>query len=274
LAASDLDHDGDLDLLAAGSESAWIRNNRDGTFVDATAERGVGAKDAGTVMAFDADGDGIADLVWFAPTEPPRLLRNGRLAPFLEDARFHDFGVAPSGTVGDADGTGSRPRARAARRQRSLVRGTARGYGLDPTFPSRPFGATSAAIADFDGDGHPDVLLAGRRVTLVRGLARGGWRPESISLPDAPRGPMAISDLDGDGDLDVVLTAAGGAPTYLRNTSPRSRHSVRVRVRGVADRIEGRTWSNAHGVGADVELKEGISWLGAWSWRARASPAR
>ena len=140
----------------------------------------------------------------------------------------------------------------------ALVRGNgAGGYGLDPTFPNRPFSGTSAAIADFDGDGHPDVLLAGRRVTLVRGLARGGWRPESISLPDAPRGPMAISDLDGDGDLDVVLTAAGGAPTYLRNTSPRSRHSVRVRVRGVADRIEGRTWSNAHGVGADVELKAG-----------------
>ncbi len=259
LAAADLDHDGDLDLLAAGPASAWLRNNRDGTFLDATAERGVEANDTRAVVAFDADGDTVSDLLWFGPPGPPRLRKNGRLAPFEPDARLDAYGPATSGTVGDADGDGFldvvlvREDGGVA-----LVRGNGAGaYGLDPTFPSRAFGATSAAIADFDGDGRPDVLLVGRRVTLLRGLERGGWRPEAVSLPDVPRGPLAIADFDGDGDLDVVLTAKGAAPTLLRNVSRGTRHAVRLRVRGVADRVEGRTWSNAHGVGADVEVKAG-----------------
>ncbi len=257
---ADLDHDGDLDLLLGGPEGAYLRNNRDGTFLDATAERGLSSRDARGFAVFDADGDDrVQDLVVFGPSGPPRLLVNGRLDPFVADARLATLGEAVSGTVGDADGDGLldlvlvRPDGRVA-----LARGNGSGgYALDPTFPSLQFAASSAAVADFDGDGHPDVLLVGRRVTVLRGLPRGGWRPQGLSLPEADRGALAVSDFDGDGDLDVVLTAPGAAPTVLRNEAPPARHSIRLRLRGVPDRVEGRTFSNVRGIGADVEVKAG-----------------
>ncbi len=265
LSFADLDHDGDLDLLAAGDECLWLRNNRDGTWMDATAERRVGSKGARGIVAFDADGDFVQDLVWFSASGPPLLQTNGRLDPFVSDPRLAALGDAVSGTVGDADGDGLvdlvlvRPDGSAA-----LARGDGEGrYVLDPTFPHQQFGATSAAVADFDRDGRPDVLLVGKRVTFLRGLPRGGWRAEGLALPEVERTAFAVLDADGDGDLDVVLVEAaatgggGGGTRFLENVSPPARHSLRLRVSGVADRVEGRTWSNARGIGADVEALAG-----------------
>ena len=258
LSLADLDHDGDLDVLSAGPACGWWRNRRDGGFSDATAERGVGGA-ASTVVAFDADGDTVEDLVRFGPAGPPVLLRNGRLAPFSRTAAADALGEAVSGTVGDADGDGRldlvlvRPDGRVA-----LARGDGRGaFALDATFPTFTLEATAAAVADFDLDGRPDVLAFGRRVTLLRGLPSGGFRPGALALPARAWRAAALLDLEGDGDLDVVLVAADGAPAVLVNATPPARRGLVLRLRGVPDRVEGRTWTNVLGVGADVEAKAG-----------------
>ena len=257
LAWSDLDHDGDVDLLLAGETSRWLRNRRDGSFADVSDEKAIRADRATGVVAFDADGDGVGDLVFFGPAGPPRMLRNGRLGPFITDARLDALGPAVSGTVADVDGDAAldlllvRPDGALA-----LGRGDGRGaYVVDPSFPTLRLGAQFACVADFDGDGRQDVLAVGRHVTLVRGLANGHWRVEGTNLPDTARTSLALSDFDGDGDLDAVLVERGATPRLLRNEAPGSRHAIRLRLRGVPDRVEGRTWSNVRGIGADVEVR-------------------
>ena len=63
--ASDLDRDGDVDLiLAHDSGLIWLDNLRQGQFVDRTAEGGLsGAKGATFVVSSDLDNDGLPDLV-------------------------------------------------------------------------------------------------------------------------------------------------------------------------------------------------------------------
>ncbi len=72
------------------------------------------------------------------------------------------------------------------------------------------------AVADVDGDGRQDLLVASEatgRLTLFRGDGTGGLRREgTVAAGDHPV-DLALADFDGDGDLDVV--AANHETRYL-----------------------------------------------------------
>jgi Tfp pilus assembly protein PilF len=80
----DLDNDGWIDLAAivetaGGVEARVLRNKGDGTFEDVTGKVGLGKplpSTARSLVAFDADGDGDADLLVSTLDGPPLLLRN------------------------------------------------------------------------------------------------------------------------------------------------------------------------------------------------------
>ncbi len=84
----DVDNDGWIDLAAVvetskGVEVRILRNKGDGTFEDVSTKLGLGAalvkplpQAARSVVAFDADGDGDADLLVSTLDGPPILLRN------------------------------------------------------------------------------------------------------------------------------------------------------------------------------------------------------
>ena len=84
------------------------------------------------------------------------------------------------------------------------------------------------AVADVDGDGLADLVLAGGladgtpSTTLYLGDGRGGFAEASAqSFVGVINGDIALGDVDGDGDVDVLLTGelgGGGWTTrFYRN---------------------------------------------------------
>ncbi len=86
--------------------------------------------------------------------------------------------------------------------------------------PGSPFAAghlpNDIAVADMNGDGHPDLVIANHQspyVTILLGDGTGGFRPArnspfaTDSYPH-PHG-VAVADFTGDGKLDVIVDSWG-----------------------------------------------------------------
>ena len=181
-------------LLAAGLETtpAWAQDPSNGfRFVDATDTHlpqspGLNTMD---VVAVDLNGDGRLDLVtaqeWLLNTvmmgeEGGRFrLASDLLEPLAED----ELAVGPP-QLGQP------------------------GMGHD---------SEDIAVADFDGDGRPDLIIVqeddvkfGRSGVheYYRGTAEGFRRVRGV-LPDTEANGIAHADLNGDGRDDILIVGAG-----------------------------------------------------------------
>ncbi|MEM1094457.1 MAG: CRTAC1 family protein [Bacteroidota bacterium] len=163
-----------------GVQGVYFRNNRDGTFTDATETSGFASLSGKTLglVAFDYDDDGWLDVAAANDTDPDQLFSN------QGDGTFVEQGVS-SGFAFDENG-----RARA-------------GMGID--------------VGDVTGDGMATLFVGnfaeemmgvythlGRGLFLERAAASQIGRP---SLPTLTFG-LFLFDPDLDGDLDVF--AANG----------------------------------------------------------------
>lgn len=94
-------------------------------------------------------------------------------------------------------------------------------YTTAVVLEEEPRRSANAEVADLDGDGRNDVVLAiGRHWPgpnlLFRGDGAGGFTSvDSLSNPQDRSYSLSIADMDGDGDLDLVVSNDRPDPKYV-----------------------------------------------------------
>ncbi len=271
------------------AQNYLYRNNGDGTFTDVSKESGVSGFRGSyglTVLSFDADEDGWPDIFVVCDSTPSLLLMNNHDGTFREEALFR--GVALSGdgrqmggmggSVGDynLDGHTDLLKTHYYNQATGLYRNDGKGDFDDMTIQAGLNGETrfvcsGAGFADFDNDGHPDILLSTGTVypeaarilsafpartprVLFRNRGDGTFvemGPEAgagISARHCSRG-AAFGDFDNDGDIDVLIMNVNEPPTLLRNDAPPGNHWIKIRLEG--------TRSNRSAIGSRVLVRYG-----------------
>lgn len=288
----DLDHDGDLDLVAVGPQGVRaLRNNADGTFTEATAEFGLsGPGDVRDVAFADFDGDGRMDLFVTRRKGSNTLFRNVGARRFVDATAAS--GLATTGgsgavAVGDYNNDGAL----------DLFVGAADdGEGTlwlnkgDGTFTRdrrstaalaalRGLRVSAARFVDYDNDGWLDLAVVGaprtggghgdggaradggsrgasaRGLVLLRNTAKGTFEDRSSLLPPGGGGETALAttDIGRDGDEDFIAAGASGL-RVLRNDGGNANLFVQVRLAALRT---GSGKNNDFGIGAKLELRVG-----------------
>ncbi len=122
--------------------------------------------------------------------------------------------------------------------------------------------AQSATVIDFDGDGKPDICLAGSNRVLL--LQNGGDGFSEVSLPGLVGGARAAvwADYDGDGLPDLLLATPTGPRLYTNLGKGRFRDDTRVLPREAAYNLTAAAWGDFDGDGKpDILLANGFHGL-------------
>lgn len=217
--ASDVDSDGDLDLVVTVHNPAGLsvlRNDGTGEFAPAAFSPLTSGSDPVGLVAHDFTGDGHPDIVVASSANDTiRLYRNlgdGHYVP----GDYASVGDGPRALVlldFDLDGDMDLAVSNRAGGGVSFVRNV--GEGMLEFESVVAVGATPGglAVGDLDGDAYPDVAVAvhgSRIVRVLRNLGNGTFTTlttlplGNLELPEVAR----ILDFDNDGDDDILVSAS------------------------------------------------------------------
>jgi hypothetical protein len=244
-----------------GSRDVFFRNQGDGTFVEASRETGLFDAEASYglgVVAFDADGDGDADLYVANDSMPNFLFRNDGAGKFTEDALFSGVaynidGLAQAGMGVDAgdmdsDGTLDLFVTNFSHDTNTAYLGAGTGLFADSTAEMNLRMSSwfdlgwATRFVDLDNDGDEDLFVANGHVypdaekadpnTAYRQRNQVYWNEggrfeegelasdDALNEVYSSRGG-AFGDVDGDGDPDAIIVNIDDRPSLLRNDSAR-----------------------------------------------------
>jgi lipoprotein NlpI len=264
----DYDHDGDLDLFVTGDgvngsgPNVLWRNNGDKTFTNWTKEAGLGGEGSTTAaMLSDLNNDRAVDLLVTGSGAAPTFFANPRDGAFLSAPLF-TADKLPA-TVGVAvfdfnkDGWMDVALTHAGAPGVTLWRNVdGKRFERVPLPVQDAIRGWAVAALDIDNDGWLDLAVLietadGPALRVLRNLGQEGFRDvtaevklDAIKL-NSPRSLLA-ADVDNDGAADLVVTQTDGGVVVLRNEGGSRNHSVRIRLKGLAD--------NKSALGTKVEV--------------------
>ncbi len=228
---ADIDGDGDSDLLVNNSgQSRLLINDGNGTFDDQSSTRLPVLDDTSIDADFgDVDGDGDLDLALASVFGQNRIFINDGAGTFTDESLSRlPFDAAQSMAVKlrDLDGDDDLDMVVANRdgRNRILINDGSGNFVDESTLrlPADADPSFDLEIADLNGDGTPDLLIANQgtqnRLLVNNGL--GVFSDETVlRLPVllATTLDALITDIDGDGDPDLILAEGGEGLRLLIN---------------------------------------------------------
>jgi hypothetical protein len=231
IVAGDFDKDGKLDLAIANhgvqTVTVLLGDGRGGFRPAPGSPLSVRSRPhPHTVGACDVNGDGFLDLVidsW-GENRVTVLLGNGK-GGFATPGYTVEVGRKPYRNlkVADLDGDGQCDIVTPNMVERSvtLLLGDGHGHFRGAERPPIPAGPSpfAVAIADVDGDGKPDLVVAnysghindpsGDGLTFLLGGGHGNFRMGPKIATGHGSGDVAVGDVDGDGIADAVIANAG-----------------------------------------------------------------
>jgi hypothetical protein len=243
VSSGDLNGDGVPDLVLSSGDAVEINlqiaiNNGDGTFTAGEAIPGPYDGEIVSTAILDGNGDGENDLLyadtygnlWFDVGNG-----DGTFSPTVSQFEAGDFpfgiGVADVNGDGNLDVvTSGYPLfedsvyGATAGNLTSVLFGDGKGNFGPTAVYLGDVGAFSLAIADFNGDGHPDIVTANQdsdsAVVFLNngqggfGEPSGSWIGEIPGPENTPASDMLAVDVNGDGNPDLVLMEYPGSDSY------------------------------------------------------------
>ncbi|HVY41017.1 MAG TPA: VCBS repeat-containing protein, partial [Polyangia bacterium] len=224
IVTADFDGDGHLDIAIPPYDRgtlAMLWSTGPGTFLPWT-EQAI-CREPTSLAVLDANEDGRPDLLVGCYDGPAQLLLGTNERKFTSTPGFFNILSTEAVAAADVNGDGHADLVIPdhTRKQLAIMLGDGTGQFSEPTglIASTQTGPVSVAVADFDADGHPDVMV-GRvddpHMFFYQGNGDGHFQA-ARSLPiDWTAINLAAGDIDGDGVADLLVTNwARGATIYF-----------------------------------------------------------